>query len=228
VLAIALVVAGGLVAARALRKPDVPSAVSAPTEVTAASDEPPFPAACAPDVARQLADARRPGLPDGEALPRLTAVVAACPSAAIAQALLGTALMRLDRDDEAEPHLRAALSLAPAYASAQHNLAVLLVKRGHAAEALPLLDAVLARDATHPTARVVRAQARLVTGDVEGAVTDLRAQTDRRPDQGSAWALFAEALARSGNGEGARTAACRAAALGVTSARARCDRPSGN
>ena len=99
---------------------------------------------------------------------------------------------------------------------------MLLVKRGRAAEALPLLDAVLARDPTHPTARVVRAQARLVTGAVEGAVADLRAQTDRRPDQGSAWALFAEALARSGNGEGARSAACKAVALGVTSARARC------
>ena len=34
--------------------------------------------------------------------------------------------------------------------------------------------------------------------------------------------MFAEALARSGNGEGARTAACRAVALGVASARERC------
>ena len=190
----------------------------------AAPDEPPFPARCAPDLARQLADARRPGLADAEALPRLDAIVAACPSAAVARALLGTTLARLDRDDEAEPHLRAALALAPGYASAQNNLAVLLVKRGRAAEALPLLDAVLARDPTHPTARVVRAQARLVTGEVEGAVADLRAQTDRRPDQGSAWALFAEALARSGNGEGARSAACKALALGVASARTRCDR----
>ena len=191
---------------------------------TAASDEPAFPAACDPALARQLADARRPGIPDAEVLPRLTAIAAACPSAAVAQALLGTTLARLDRDEEAEPHLRAALSLAPGYASAQHNLAVLLVKRGRAAEALPLLDAVLARDAAHPTARVVRAQARLVTGDAAGAVADLRAQTDRSPDQGSAWALFAEALARSGNREGARSAACRAVALGVASARERCGR----
>ena len=188
----------------------------------AASDEPAFPTACDPALARQLADVRRPGLPDAEMLPRLTAIASACPSAAVPQALLGTTLARLDRDDAAEPHLRAALSLAPGYASAQHNLAVLLVKRGRASEALPLLDAVLTRDAAHPTARVVRAQARLVTGDPAGAVADLRAQTNRSPDQGPAWALFAEALARSGNREGARSAACRAVALGVASARERC------
>jgi serine/threonine-protein kinase len=215
-LALALAAAGA-VATLALRKPGDAGGGGA-----VVSDEPTFPAACDPALARQLAEARRPGLPDTEALSRLTAIAAACPSAAVARALLGTTLTRLDRDDEAEPHLRAALSLAPGYASAQHNLAVLLVKRGRAAEALPLLDAVLARDATHPTARVVRAQARLVTGDAAGAVADLRAQTDHRPDQGSAWALFAEALARSGNGEGARTAACRAVALGVASARERC------
>jgi len=216
---VGLAAAAGL-AALAIRRP---REGGGPVTGAAAADEPPFPAACGPDLARQLADARRPGLPDAEALPRLTAIATACPSAAVARALLGTTLARLDRDDEAEPHLRAALALAPGYASAQHNLAVLLVKRGRAAEALPLLDAVLARDPTHPTARVVRAQARLVTGDVEGAVADLRAQTDRRPEQGSAWALFAEALARSGNAEGARSAACKAAALGVASARARCD-----
>jgi len=215
-LVLALAVAAGVVAL-VLRQPR-----EAGGGGTAASDEPPFPAACDPTLARQLSDARRPDLPDADLLPRLTAIGAACPSAAVAQALLGTALARLDRDDEGEPHLRAALSLAPGYASAQHNLAVLLVKRGRAAEALPLLDAVLARDASHPTARVVRAQARLVTGDAAGAVADLRAQTDRSPDQGSAWALFAEALARSGNREGARSAACRAVALGVTSAGERC------
>ncbi len=217
-LVLALAVAGGVVALVS-REPR-----EAGGGGTAASDEPAFPAACDPALARQLADARRPGIPDADALPRLTAIAAACPSAAVAQALLGTTLTRLDRDEDAEPHLRAALSLAPGYASAQHNLAVLLVKRGRAAEALPLLDAVLARDAAHPTARIVRAQARLVTGDAAGAVADLRAQTDRSPDQGSAWALFAEALARSGNREGARSAACRAVALGVASARERCGR----
>jgi Flp pilus assembly protein TadD len=61
-----------------------------------------------------------------------------------------------------------------------------------------------------------------VTGDVAGAVSDLRAQTERRPDQGTAWALLAEALARSGDAAGARSAACRAVALGVASARERC------
>ena len=216
-LVLALAAAGG-VAAFVFHQPREGS-----DRPTAASDEPPFPAACDPALARQLADARRPGIPDADLLPRLTAITTACPSAAVAQALLGTTLARLDRDDEAEPHLRAALSLAPGYASAQHNLAVLLVKRSRAAEALPLLDAVLARDAAHPTARVARAQARLVTGDAAGAVADLRAQTDRSPDQGPAWALFAEALARSGNREGARSAACRAVALGVASANERCE-----
>ena len=224
-LPLALIAAGGI-ASFALRKPRIGSDGAAGGGAAASSSEPAFPAACDPALARQLAEARGPGVPDTEALPRLTAVAAVCPSAAVARAALGTTLARLDRDDEAEPHLRAALSLAPGYATAQHNLAVLLVKRGRASDALPLLDAVLAHDATHPTARVARAQARLVTGDVAGAVADLRAQTDRRPDQGSAWALFAEALARSGNREGARTAACRAANLGVASARARCDGPS--
>src|SRR6185369_17815959 len=93
----------------------------------AAADEPALPAACDPALAGQLADARRPGIPDSEALLRLTAIAGACPSAAVPQALLGTALARSDRDDEAEPYLRAALALAPGYATAQHNLAVLLV-----------------------------------------------------------------------------------------------------
>src|SRR5262245_20436709 len=117
----------------------------------AAVEEPPFPKSCDPALARDLSEVRRPGTPDAEALPRLTSIVAACPSSEVAQALLGTTLTRLDRDDEGEPHLRAALSLAPDYPTAQHNLAVLLVKRGRAAEALPLLDAVLGRDPTHAT-----------------------------------------------------------------------------
>jgi tetratricopeptide (TPR) repeat protein len=220
-LVLALAAAAGL-AGVALQKPREGSGGAA-----AVSDEPPFPTACDPALAHQLADTRRPGLRDADTLPRLVAIAAACPSAAVVRTLLGTTLARLDRDDEAEPHLRAALSLAPGYASAQHNLAVLLVKRGRAAEALPLLDAVLARDAAHPTARIVRAQARLVTGDAAGAVADLRAQTEGRPDQGNAWALLAEALARSRDEAGARAAACRAAALGVASARERCERSPG-
>jgi serine/threonine-protein kinase len=215
------IAAAGALVALSKREPRQPT-TGAGGDVTAVPDEPPFPPACEPALARQLADVRRPGVADGEALPRLQAIAAACPASAIARAQLGTTLARLDRDDEAEPHLRAALTLAPGYAGAQHNLAVLLVKRGRAAEALPLLDAVLARDATHPTARIARAQARLVTGDATGAAADLRAQTERHPDQGNAWALFAEALARSGNAAGARSAACRAAALGVASARERC------
>jgi serine/threonine-protein kinase len=220
-LVVAFAVAGAVLGARAFHARREGAGGGAAT-----ADEPPFPAACDPALAGQLAEARRPGVPDADALARLEAIVAACPSAAVAQALLGTTLARLDRDGEAEPHLRTALSLAPAYPSAQHNLAVLLVKRGAAAQALPLLDGVLARDPAHATARVVRAQARLVTGDVAGAVSDLRGQTERRPDHGTAWALLAEALARSGDAAGARSAACRAVALGVTSARDRCGIPS--
>jgi serine/threonine-protein kinase len=217
VLAVAGAVGGAVLATRDFRQPREGSG-----EGVAAADEPPFPTTCDPALARQLADARRPGVADTDALSRLSAIVAACPSAAVAQALLGTTLARLDRDGDAEPHLRAALALAPGYASAQHNLGVLLVKRGQAAEALPLLDAVVSRDATHPTARIARAQARLMTGNVAGAVEDLRAQTQHRPEQGNAWALLAEALARSGDAAGARAAACRAAGLGVASARERC------
>ena len=218
-LVVVFAVAGAVFGVRAFQRRDGAGAGAA------ATDEPPLPAACDPALARQLAEARRPGIPDADALARLEAIVAACPSAAAAQALLGTTLARLDRDGDAEPHLRTALSLAPGYVSAQHNLAVLLVKRGAAADALPLLDGVLARDPAHPTARVVRAQARLVTGDVAGAVSDLRGQTERRPDHGTAWALLAEALARSGDAAGARAAACRAVALGVASAGERCGIP---
>lgn len=219
-LVVAFAVAGAVFGARAFH-----SRREAAGGVAATADEPPFPAGCDPALAGQLAEARRPGVPDADAVARLEAIVASCPSAAVAQALLGTTLARLDRDGDAEPHLRTALSLAPSYASAQHNLAVLLVKRGAAAEALPLLDGVLARDPAHPTARVVRAQARLVTGEVAGAVSDLRSQTERRPDHGTAWALLAEALARSGDAAGARAAACRAVALGVASAGERCGIP---
>jgi len=212
-----LVVAAAIFGPRAFRQPRDRSGAG-----NAAVEEPAFPKSCDPALARDLSEVRRPGTPDAEALPRLTAVVAACPSSPVARALLGTTLTRLDRDDEAEPHLREALSLAPDYPSAQHNLAVLLVKRGRATEALPLLDAVLRRDPTHATARVARAQARLLTGNVAGAVDDLRIQTEHRPDHGAGWALLAEARARSGDGVGARAAACRAVELGVASARERC------
>src|SRR6185503_13378272 len=134
---VVLVAAAALFGARAFRQPRDRSGAG-----NAAVEEPPFPKSCDPALARDLSEVRRPGTPDAEALPRLAAIVAACPSAEVAQALLGTTLTRLDRDDEAEPHLRAALALAPDYPTAQHNLAVLLIKRGRAAEALPLLDAV--------------------------------------------------------------------------------------
>ncbi|HXU02776.1 MAG TPA: protein kinase [Polyangia bacterium] len=199
-----------------------PRMFSEPLKKMSAGEEPRFPRECDAALARQLSEIRRPGTPDAEALPVLSAIVAACPSAAVAQALLGTTLTRLDRDGEAEPPLRTALSLEPDYANAQHNLAVLLVKRGRATEALPLLDAVLAHDDAHATARMARAQARLMAGNVAGAVEDLRVQTERRPQQGNAWALLAEALARSGDATGARAAACRAVGLGVASARERC------
>ena len=85
-----------------------------------------------------------------------------------------------------------------------------------------LFRSVLAHDDAHATARMARAQARLMAGNVAGAVEDLRVQTERRPQQGNAWALLAEALARSGDATGARAAACRAVGLGVASARERC------
>jgi len=214
---VVLVAAAALFGARAFRQPRDRSGAG-----NAAVEEPPFPKSCDPALARDLSEVRRPGTPDAEALPRLAAIVAACPSAEVAQALLGTTLTRLDRDDEAEPHLRAALALAPDYPTAQHNLAVLLIKRGRAAEALPLLDAVLAHDPTHATARVARAQARLVAGNVAGAIDDLRIQTEHRPEHGAGWALLAEARARSGDAAGARAAACRAVALGIAAARERC------
>jgi tRNA A-37 threonylcarbamoyl transferase component Bud32 len=210
----------GLGAARTFRATRAPAGDA--SDGTTAPGEPPFPASCPPTLVRALAEARRPGLGDGEALQRLTAIVAACPAAAVARAQLGTTLARLDRDDEAEPHLRAALDLAPDYAPARYNLALVLLKRGRSAEALSLLDAVVAKDADHPTARLVRAQARLATGDAAGAVEDLRAQTGRFPDHGASWALLAEALARAGRAGDAKLAACRAVALGMQRERSLC------
>jgi tRNA A-37 threonylcarbamoyl transferase component Bud32/Flp pilus assembly protein TadD len=210
----------GLGATRTFRGTRAPAGDE--TGETTAPGEPPFPASCAPALARALAEARRPGLGDGEAQQRLTAIVAACPMSAVARAQLGTTLARLDRDDEAEPHLRAALDLAPDYAPARFNLALVLLKRERSAEALALLDAVVAKDADHPTARLVRAQARLATGDAAGAVEDLRAQTGRFPDHGASWALLAEALARAGRPGDAKLAACRAVALGMQRERSLC------
>jgi predicted Zn-dependent protease len=212
------VAAAAVLGVRGLHPPAPTHAPRAPT----AADEPAFPATCAAEDERQLADARRPGSSAGEAQARLAAVVARCPTSAVARALLGTALVRLDRDAEAEAHLRAALELAPDYLAARYNLAVLQVKRGQPREALPLLDAVLAKSPEHATAHLVRGQARLAAGATAAAIDDLRAHTARRPEDGAGWALLAEALAKHADAAGARTAACRAVALGVDAARARC------
>src|SRR5262245_57075622 len=92
-LVVAFAVAGAVFGARAFHSRREAAGGGATT-----ADEPPFPAACDPALATQLAEARRPGVPDADARARLEAIVAACPSAAVAQGLLGTTLARLDRD----------------------------------------------------------------------------------------------------------------------------------
>jgi serine/threonine-protein kinase len=171
---------------------------------------------------RLLAEARKPGLQDMMAVAKLQKVVAACPSSAVARTLLGKALARLDRDAEAIAQLKSAAALAPEYANARFDLAVTLAKIGDEQQALPLIGSVLDEQPGHSGARLLRGQLRLASGDLPGAVEDLKTYVAAQPKAGAAWAMLGEALTRAEDRTGARAAFCRAAELGVDRVRDRC------
>ena len=221
-LAVALLLGVALVVGTwgVLSKPRPGAGASGP--VAAPSDEPPLPAACDPALAGKLAEARHPGLADAEAADRLEAIVAACPSSAVARALLGTALTRLDRDAEAEPHLRAALLIAPDYASARHNLAVLLI--GEASQPRRCRCWTPCWRATRATRRrgscARRRGSPPATRRAPSPICAPRRSAGRTMARaGRCWARHWPGRATP---RGRREAACRAVALGVATARERC------
>ncbi len=113
--------------------------------------------------------------------------VATSPRHANAQASLGAALARADRDDEAIAALREATRLEPALAAAQYNLGVVLARRGARDEAIAAFEAALrawSGDADAHFALGVLLEARGAHGD---AVAHLREAVRLRPD-------FAEAV----------------------------------
>jgi Flp pilus assembly protein TadD len=242
--ALALLVAGG--ASWFVYKRTTSASPEAVATAMTLPGEPPFPVACVsqrgrnavlaaatgkapwsrvPENAseRRLAEARaaKEGTP-AAAPPRLEALVAACPTSAVAHTLLGKALARADRDAAAMAQFKAALDLAPSYLVAKFDMAVALMKQGQAAAVLPLASAVLSQDPRHQGALLLRGQARMAGGDARGAVDDLKAYTTANPQSGPVWALLGEALAKAGDGEASRDAFCQAVELGEERVQSRC------
>ena len=140
------------------------------------------------------------------------------------------------RPDEATPHLvlsqyrnlqgdlpgaleaaRRAREIDPTHRAASLRVAELLVELGlrdgdHAkvAEGRETVELVLTEEPTHPVALAVVAKVAIAEGNLEEAITSLRASIDSRPDWGDAHYLLGVALARRGEREAARTELARA------------------
>jgi hypothetical protein len=122
-------------------KPAVPTGGERTERAPRSEGSGPLPADCQ-GARDDWAAAQAPGLADGELRARLEKVVADCPRAAAARALLGRTLSRLGQEEAAERQLREALALAPDLVTARFNRAIVVLKRDRATDALPLLDGV--------------------------------------------------------------------------------------
>ena len=168
-----------------------------------------------------LARGRLAAADNAAALEAARRATALCPAYAAAHYLAGKAAHRLGRLDVAEAEYRQSLSGHENFVMPRFNLALLQLKRGEAATAVTTLSEVIER---RPDAQafLVRGQARLDTGDLAGAVSDLTQATQRDPQSGDGWSLLGTARARQGAYEEATAAFCRAKALGVAAVAQNC------
>ncbi len=189
------------------------------------SDEPAAPAGC--DVTKVEA-VRAVLVARGDALPLATAAVAACPAWAVAHVVLGQAHHAAKDWTAARSAFTKAAELAPRWGLPVFDLALVDLASGQPEGARTKLDGLLQLAPTWPDAHLLRAQAGLVLRDFEGARRDAEAATKARPDRPEAWYLLGEsqrALAGEGVEGAGKDAYCKAKALGMAAAAARCDAP---
>lgn len=94
---------------------------------------------------------------------------------------LGNVLRATGRDAEAEHAYRTAIQFAPRAADAWNGLGVILVQRGESREAIACFDAALDAAPDLYEARLNRGIARQVSGDVPGAIVELKELLRRLP-----------------------------------------------
>jgi len=151
--------------------------------------------------------------PDG-ALAAAKKAVERCPQMAAAHNAVGSAESRAHNDAAATAAYKAALELDADYVAPRFNLGLLAIRAKDMPTALAAFDKVLEEYPLHPRAHLARGQARLVTGDVSGALDDLEQATLRDPKDGDAWMLLGQARVASGARKTAVEAFCKARALG--------------
>ncbi len=137
--------------------------------------------------------------------------------------LHGTLGLLADEVGFAKLSYQKAVELAPDYLSPVFNLGLVNLKSENIDEAISAFSTVLKKDPEYTVAYKTRAQAYLAKGSLEAAAGDLVELTRRVPEDAQAFALLGNVRAKLGQKEAARTAFCKAKALGLESAAKMCE-----
>jgi Flp pilus assembly protein TadD len=187
--------------------------------------DPAPPDACPPDAAADAAElvlqARQAIADDpARAIAAADQALQKCPSAAAAHNVRGNALQKAGKLEDAGDAYARALQFAPDYAAPRFNLGVVQLRR-HDPTAIATFSEILRRKPDDPDAYESRAQAYVNATRYAEAAADLEEALRRKPDDGRAWLLLGGIRDQAKQGD-AHEAYCKAAALGVSEAAARC------
>jgi Tfp pilus assembly protein PilF/predicted Ser/Thr protein kinase len=204
---------------------DVAARLAAARAKLAGFGDPAPPDACPPgaaaDAAELVIEARRRIATDAAgALEAADKALQNCPSAAAAHNIRGNALQATGKLDDAGDAYARALQFAPDYEAPRFNLGVIQLRRRDPA-AIATFSEVLRRKPEDPDAYKSRAQAYTHAERYDEAAADLEQALRRKADDGRAWLLLAVVREQARKGD-ANEAYCRAAALGIGDAAARC------
>ena len=204
---------------------DAAARLAAANQKLAGFGDPAPPDACPPAAAADAAElvlaARQViGRDAARALEAADRALQRCPSAAAAHNLRGNALQSAGKLDDAGDAYARALQFAPDYEAPRFNLGVVQLRRRDPS-AIATFTEILRRKPEDPDAYKSRAQAYASAERYAEAAADLEQALRRKDDDGRAWLLLA-GLRDQLKQPGARDAYCRAAALGIGDAVARC------
>jgi len=204
---------------------DVMARLAAAKQKLAGFGDPAPPDACPPDAAADAAElvleARQAITGDPtKAIAAADQALQKCPSAAAAHNVRGNALQKAGKLEDAGDAYARALQFAPDYDAPRFNLGVIQLRRRDPA-AIATFSEILRRKPDDPDAYKSRAQAYVNADRYVEAAADLEQALRRKPDDGRAWLLLGVSRDKAQQGD-ANEAYCKAAALGVGEAAARC------
>jgi len=204
---------------------DVMARLAAAKQKLAGFGDPAPPDACPPAAAADAAElvlaARQAVAGDpGQAIAAADQALQKCPSAAAAHNVRGNALQKAGKLEDAGDAYARALQFAPDYDAPRFNLGVIQLRRRDPA-AIATFSEILRRKPDDPDAYESRAQAYVNADRYVEAAADLEQALRRKPDDGRAWLLLGVSRDKAQQGD-ANEAYCKAAALGVGEAAARC------